>query len=141
MWTYEEERKQNLARVNEIIRDLGLDPETLAAGNKALLRTDSKAKKISVKPAGRKREPSTDEDEDVDDSDSKPPLKKAHSDEGSNDRPQTELRRSQRNQGKKVDYTGENIAVSKNVNSRLASVQTGLRDSEPRSVDKRSYDP
>ncbi|EED79579.1 predicted protein [Postia placenta Mad-698-R] len=52
----------------------------------------------------------------------------------------TGLRRSGRNQGKKVDYASDNIGHAM---PRLASVQAGLREmvTEPRSVNKRMHDP
>lgn len=52
----------------------------------------------------------------------------------------TGLRRSGRNQGKKVDYASDNIGHAM---PRLASVQAGLREmvTEPRSLNKRMHDP
>lgn len=136
MWAFEEARKQHLANIHEMIRGCGLSPEDLAA-NKAL---QSKAKKPAAKQVGKKRKPSiSDEDEEASD-DTQPPLKKTHADEERRNYSETGLRRSQRNQGKKIDYSQEDIAGSRRT-AQLPSVQAGLRKSEPRSVDKRKHDP
>ena len=137
MWDFEEERKKHLAGVHELIRSLGLSPEDLAA-NQALRR---KTKKPIAKPVVRKRKLSVSEEEETDGNSNIAPKKTCIND-GPDEPLGTGLRRSQRNRGKKVDYSKDNIGEGQNLSTLVpASVKAGTRTSAPRSVETRTYDP
>lgn len=125
---YEEQCLQNRARFQALLKEMGYDGDLLPP-----------TKKASQTPrATRKRKASVDT-EDGSDGNEENHKKIARVGDYESGKEGTGLRRSRRNQGKKVDYTGDSIGRPV---PRLTSYGVGMKmKSEPRSVGKRLYDP
>ena len=124
---FEKEREENIARNKALIASLGINDNIFMA---------KKAPPQKIKPpkAVKRKADSVDE---IDDQ--KPATKVVAIVDGETG----ELRRSGRNAGKKVDYTGDGDRLADRSGPRLVSeaARKADRESDPRSNLQRKYDP